>query len=144
MKLQAVHAEGTVSKRTDSAYRPGRSRRWTKAKHKTVETVQVVGWRPSTPGRPGGVILAENGEPIGLATLAMPEPQQAALLDLLQRYGRQHPSGAVTIAEDCIHAVVHYTARTPTHVRLREAFAVAIQPVGTRRELAPHAEGMGV
>jgi hypothetical protein len=81
-----------VSKRTDSAYKPGRSRRWRKAKHKSVETVQVVGWRPSTPGRPGGVILAESGEPIGLAALAMPEPQRVALLDLLQRYGRQHPT----------------------------------------------------
>jgi bifunctional non-homologous end joining protein LigD len=69
---RAVHAEGTESKRTDSPYQAGRSRRWTKAKHKIVQTLQVAGWRPSTPGRPGGLILAEDGEPIGLATLAMP------------------------------------------------------------------------
>jgi ATP-dependent DNA ligase len=134
---RAVQAEGTVSKRTDSPYQAGRSRRWTKTKHKIVETLQVAGWRPSTPGRPGGLILADNGEPVGLATLAMPEPERVALIDLLQRYGRQHPTGAVTIPEDCIQAVVHYTARTPTHGHLREAFVMAIAPAGNTSALRP-------
>jgi bifunctional non-homologous end joining protein LigD len=125
---RAVGAEGTVSKRTDSPYQPGRSRRWLKAKHRIVQTIQVAGWRPSTPGRPGGLVLAENGEVIGLATLGLPEPQRIALIDLLRRYGRQHPTGTITIPEDCIQAIVHYTARTPTNGRLREAVAVAIEP----------------
>jgi bifunctional non-homologous end joining protein LigD len=60
---RSIAAEGTVSKRADSTYRPGRSRQWRKAKHKTVQTLQVAGWRPSTPGRPGGLLVAENGEP---------------------------------------------------------------------------------
>jgi hypothetical protein len=134
---RAVHAEGTVSKRTDSPYQAGRSRRWTKAKHKIVETLQVAGWRPSTPGRPGGLILTENGENIRLATLAMPEPQRIALIRLLQRYGRQHPTGTITIPDDCIQALVHYTARTPTHRRLREAFVMAIEPAGNTSALRP-------
>jgi bifunctional non-homologous end joining protein LigD len=35
---RSIGAEGTVSKRSDSPYRPGRSRHWLKAKHKMVET----------------------------------------------------------------------------------------------------------
>jgi bifunctional non-homologous end joining protein LigD len=125
---RAIRAEGTVSKRSDSMYRPGRSRQWRKAKHKMVETLQVGGWRPSTPGRPGGVLLADNGEPIGLGTLALPEDQRAGLVDLLERYGRRHPTGTITIPRDCIQAVVHYTSRTPTLGHLREAFVVSIEP----------------
>ena len=128
---RAVQAEGTVSKRTSSAYRPGRSRQWLKAKHKVEQKLQVAGWRPSTPARPGGLILAEHGEPIGVGTLAMPERQRVALVDLLQRYGRHHPTGVVMIPEDRIQAIVHYTARTPTHGHLREAFVVAVEPIGS-------------
>ena len=128
---RAVQAEGTVSKRTSSAYRPGRSRQWLKAKHKVEQKLQVAGWRPSTPARPGGLILAEHGEPIGVGALAMPERQRVALIDLLQRYGRHHPTGVVTIPEDRIQATVHYTARTPTHGHLREAFVVAVEPIGS-------------
>ena len=128
---RAVQAEGTVSKRTSSAYRPGRSRQWLKAKHKVEQKLQVAGWRPSTPARPGGLILAEHGEPIGVGALAMPERQRVALIDLLQRYGRHHPTGVVMIPEDRIQAIVHYTARTPTHGHLREAFVVAVEPIGS-------------
>jgi bifunctional non-homologous end joining protein LigD len=125
---RAVRAEGTVSKRADSGYRAGRSRRWVKAKHQAVETFQVAGWRPSRPARPGGLLIAEAGQPIGLATLALPEDQRAALVELLRRYGRSHPTGTITIAADCIQAVVRYTSRTPTHGHLREAVVVAIEP----------------
>jgi hypothetical protein len=93
--------------------------------------LQVAGWRPSTPARPGGLVLAEHGEPIGVGALAMPERQRVALVELLQRYGRRHPTGVVTIPEDRIQAVVHYTARTPTHGHLREAFVVAVEPIGS-------------
>jgi ATP-dependent DNA ligase len=126
---RAVQAEGTVSKRTKSAYRPGRSRQWLKAKHKVEQKLQVAGWRPSTPARPGGLILAEHGEPIGVGALAMPERQRVALIDLLQRYGRHHPTGVVTIPADRVRATVHYPARTPTHGHLREAFVVAVEPI---------------
>ncbi len=124
-----LQAEGTVSKRSGSPYQAGRSRRWTKAKHRTVQTLQVAGWRPSRPGRPGGLIVAEDGQPIGVASLALPESQRAALIDLVQRYGRQHPTGAVTIPEDCIEADVRFTSRTPTHGHLREAFIDGIRPL---------------
>ena len=49
-------------------------------------------------------------------------------MDLVRRYGRKHPTGAVTIPEDCITATVHYTSRTPTHGILREASVVAVRP----------------
>src|SRR5262249_31181555 len=125
---RAIQAEGTVSKRSDSIYRPGRSRQWRKTKHKVVETLQVAGWRPSMPGRPGGLLLADNGEPIGVATLALPEDQRTRLVHLLERYGRRHPTGTIPTPPDCMQAVVHYTARTPTHGHLREAFVVSIGP----------------
>jgi bifunctional non-homologous end joining protein LigD len=125
---RSIGAEGTVSKRSHSAYRPGRSRHWLKTKHKIVGTLPVVGWRPSTPARAGGLILADKGEPVGRAALAMPEDERRALVDLLQSYGRHHPTGTVTIPEDRIQAVVQYTSRTPTHGHLREAFVVSIEP----------------
>jgi ATP-dependent DNA ligase len=128
---RAVQAEGTVSKRVGSVYRPGRSRQWLKAKHKVEEKLQVAGWRPSTPARPGGLILAEHGEPIGVGALAMLARQRVALIDLLQRYGRHHPSGVVMIPQDRIQAIVHYTARTPTHGHLREAFVVGVEAIGS-------------
>ena len=128
---RAVQAEGTVSKRASSPYRPGRSRQWLKAEHKVEQKLQVAGWRPSTPARPGGLVLAEHGEPIGVGALAMPEHKRVALIDLLQRYGRHHPTGVVTIPEDRIQATVHYTARTPTRGHLRAAAVVAVEPIGS-------------
>jgi hypothetical protein len=80
------------------------------------------------PLTPGGLIIAEGGEAIGAASLALPDAERTALVDLLRRYGRQHPTGAVTIPEECITATVHYTSRAPTHGILREASVVAVRP----------------
>jgi hypothetical protein len=120
-----------VSKRANSVYRGGRSRQWRKTKHKVVETLQVAGWRPSVPGRPGGVLLADEGEWVGVGTLNLPGNQRAAVLDLVERYGQSHSNGTITIPTDCIQALVHYTSRTPTHGHLREAFVVSIEPAGS-------------
>jgi ATP-dependent DNA ligase len=130
-----------VSKRADAGYRPGRSRQWLKAKHQEVERMQVASWRPSRPARPGGLLLAEAGEPVGTATLALPEEQRAAVVELLRRYGRSHPTGTITISPDCLQAVVRYTSRTPTHGHLREAVVVAIEPAasGESRSALPSA-----
>jgi hypothetical protein len=128
---RSVQAEGTVSKRSDSPYRAGRSQRWRKAKHKLVETLRVAGWRPSVPGRPGGLLLADEGGWVGVGTLNLPGDQRPAVLGLLERYGQRHSSGTITIPTDCIQAVVHYTARTPTHDHLREAFVVSVEPAGS-------------
>jgi hypothetical protein len=117
-----------VLKRSDSIYRPGRSRQWRKAKHKMVETLQVGGSHPSTPGRPRGVLLADNGDCVGVATLALPSDQRSGLVDLLGRYGRHDPTGTITIPRDCLRAVVHYTSRPPNLGHLREAFVVSIEP----------------
>jgi ATP-dependent DNA ligase len=129
---RSIRAEGTVSKRSDSLYRPGRPRQWRKAKHKVVQTLQVTGWRPSVPGRPGGMLLADNGEWIGVGTLSLPENKRAALIDLMERYGQRHSTGTITIPTDCIQAVVHYTSRTPTRGHLREAFVVSVEPAEER------------
>jgi hypothetical protein len=63
-----IGAEGTVSKAVRSLYRGGRrSRFWLKAKHSRTHTFQVAGWRPSTASRPGGLILAEDDQPVAVA-----------------------------------------------------------------------------
>jgi hypothetical protein len=97
-----------------------------------VETLQVAGWRPSVPGRPGGVLLADDGEWVGVGTLKLPEDERTALIGLMERYGRRHSSGTVTIPSDCIEAVVHYTSCTPTHGHLREAFVLSMKPAEKR------------
>jgi ATP-dependent DNA ligase len=128
----SIGAEGTVSKKASSGYLPGqRVRWWTKAKHRRTRVFPVVGWRPSTPFRPGGLIVAEDDDVVGVASLAMPEAERAALVDLVQRYGRSHPTGPITIPEDCFTATVRFTSRTPTHGLLREAVVVAVHPVGS-------------
>jgi hypothetical protein len=66
-----------------------------------------------------------------VAALNLPGDERAAVLDLLERYGEQHSSGTITIPAGCIEAVVHYTARTPTHGHLREAFVVSVDPAGS-------------
>jgi bifunctional non-homologous end joining protein LigD len=128
----SVGAEGTVSKKSSSIYLPGqRVRWWTKTKHRRTSNFTVIGWRPFTPFRPGGLIVADGGEPIGTASLALPESERAALVALLQRYGRSHPTGAITIPEDCLAATVRFTSRTPTHGLLREATVVAVHPANS-------------
>jgi bifunctional non-homologous end joining protein LigD len=132
-----IRAEGTVSKAVRSLYRSGRrSRSWLKAKHSRTDTFQVAGWRPSTASRPGGLILAEDDEPIAVATLALADKDRQDLVDLLHRYGRQHPTGTVTIPDNCLTATVRYTSRTPTHGHLREAFVLAVQPAGQNPNLS--------
>ena len=125
-----IGAEGTVSKDVRSVYRAGRSRRWLKTKHSRVHTFQVGGWRPSTSSRPGGLILVEDDDPVAVATLALADKDRQDLVDLLHKYGRQHPTGTVTIPDDCLTATVRYTSRTPTHGHLREAFVLAVHPAG--------------
>jgi hypothetical protein len=82
----------------------------------------MAGWRPSSPGRPGGVLLADRGQWVGVGTLNLPGDQRAAVVGPRERYGQRHSTGTITIPTDCIEAVVHYTSRTPTHGHLREAF----------------------
>jgi ATP-dependent DNA ligase len=124
----AIRAEGMVSKAVRSLYRAGRSRYWQKTKHSRTETFRVGGWRPSTASRPGGLILVEDDHPVAVATLAIADQDRRDLVDLLHRYGRHHPTGTVTIADDCLTATVRYTSRTPTHGHLREAFVLAVRP----------------
>ena len=140
---QALQAEGTVSKRLDSLYRPGRSSHWLKTNHTIIDTLQVVGWRSSTPSQPGGLILAESGEPIGVATLFPPPHLSTGLVDLLERYGWRHPTGTITIPEDRIEAKVNYTSRTPTHGRLREASSPPSNPAppSTSQPMARRPDG---
>jgi ATP-dependent DNA ligase len=125
----AIGAEGTVSKKASSVYLPGqRLRWWMKSKHRRTFNFEVVGWRPSTPFRPGGLIVAEGGEPIGTASFALPGEERAAVADLLERYGRHHPSGTITIPEDCLTATVRFTSPTPTHGLLGEAAVIGVHP----------------
>jgi ATP-dependent DNA ligase len=118
-----------VSKAVRSLYRGGRrSRFWLKTKHSRVHPFQVGGWRPSTSSRPGGLLLVEDNDPIAVANLALADKDRRDLVNLLHKYGYQHPTGTVTIPADCLTATVRYTSRTPTHRHLREAFVLAVHP----------------
>jgi hypothetical protein len=120
------HRPKTVKRsRTLPSGGPGR-RRTTKSKHRVEEVLKVAGWRPSSSSRPGSLILAEGGEVIGTATVALPDDQRRGLVELIGRYGRHHPSGALTITEGSIKASVRHTCRTPTHGHLREAVVTAV------------------
>lgn len=125
----AMGVEGTVSKRADSLYQPGkRSRSWLKAKHRHTGQFQVAGWRPTTRNRVGGLLVADDHEIVGVATLALLEPERSALVELICRRGQSHRSGAAMIPTGCITAIVAFTSRTPTYGRLREATVIAVQP----------------
>jgi hypothetical protein len=82
-----------------------------------------------TPARSGGLIIAEAGEPIGVASIALADQEREGVVELLRRYGRRHPTGAVTIPEDCLVATVTFTSRTPTHGLLRDATVITISPL---------------
>src|SRR4029077_11213797 len=106
-----------------------------KTKHSRVHTFQVGGWRPSTSSRPGGLILVEDYDPVAVATLALANKDRQDLVDLLHKYGRQHPTGSVTIPDDCLTATVRYPSRTPPHRPLREAFVLAVPPAGQKPKM---------
>jgi hypothetical protein len=86
----------------------------------------VVGSRPSTPFRPGGLVVSNGDEPIVVAALALLEADRAAMVDLLERSGRPHPTGAITTSEDCLTDSVRFTSRSPTRGQLREAVVVQV------------------
>jgi len=70
-----------------------------KAKHSRTETFQVAGWRPSTPSRPGGLIVADDDQPVAVTIVAIPDKDRQDLVDLLRRH-RRHPT--VTIPDSCL------------------------------------------
>jgi bifunctional non-homologous end joining protein LigD len=70
----ASRAEGTVSKRERSLYRPGRSRHWLKAKHKITEILAVAERRPSTASRPARADPGRRGQFVGSPRLPSPKP----------------------------------------------------------------------
>jgi hypothetical protein len=57
----------------------------------------------------------------------LPAAEKEALLGLIHRYGRSHPTGTITVPGGCLEAVVEFTSRTLSG-HLREATAVAVQP----------------
>ncbi len=70
-----------------------------------------------------------------MATLAIADKERQDLVDLLHRYGRRHPTGTVTVPNDCLSATVRYTSRTPSHGHLREAFVLAVHPAGEKPKM---------
>ena len=123
----AIGAEGVVAKRRDSTYRPGRSRNWLKTKHRTFAWLDVVGWRPTTPARPGGLVVAHGDDVVGVAAVALPAAEKAALAALIDRYGHRHPSGTTTLPPGALCAEVSFMAR-PGVALLREAVAHQLRP----------------
>jgi hypothetical protein len=67
-----------------------------------------------------------------VATLALADKDRQDLGDLLHRYGRQHTTRTVTIADDGLTATVRYTSRIPRHGHLLEAFVLAVHPAAQK------------
>jgi bifunctional non-homologous end joining protein LigD len=123
----ATRAEGTVSKRRDSPYRGGRSRHWRKAKHSVTGIFEVLAWRPSTSSRHAELILGEDGEVVGAASIGLARDKRTVLVNLLDRYGKEGLGGVVSLPSASLMATVRYGSRTPTRGRLREAVVTAVQ-----------------
>jgi hypothetical protein len=70
---------------------------WLKTKHRTTAWFEVVGWRPTTPGRPGVLVVAQGDDVVGVAVVALPQAERAGLTELIGRYGRRHPTGTTTL-----------------------------------------------
>lgn len=51
----------------------------------------------------------------------MAAEERVTLVTFLDRYGRHHPTGAISAHQGRVKARVHYTSRTPVRRRLREA-----------------------
>lgn len=85
----------------------------------------MAGWRPTTPGRPGGLVVAQADEVV--AVVALPAAERAGLADLIDRYGRRHPTGTVTLPPGALCAEVSFMARPGVAV-LREAVAHQVRP----------------
>jgi hypothetical protein len=100
---------------------------WLKAKHRSTAWFDVAGWRPTTPGRPGGLVLSDGDDVVGVAVVALPEGERAGLADLINRYGRRHPTGTVTLPAGALSALVSFMARPGTTV-LREAAVNQVRP----------------
>jgi hypothetical protein len=63
-----------------------------KTKHRATGWFDVVGWRPTTPDRPGGLVVAQGDDVVGVAVVALPAAERPGLADLLGRYGRRDPT----------------------------------------------------
>jgi ATP-dependent DNA ligase len=135
----AIGAEGVVAKRRDSRYHPGRSRSWLKTKHRETAWFAVAGWRPTTPGRPGGLVVAHGDDVVGVAVVALPAVERAGLADLIDRYGRRHPTGTTTLPPGAVYAQVSFMARPGVAV-LREAVAHQLKPGAGRPGVAAMVE----
>jgi bifunctional non-homologous end joining protein LigD len=106
---QQLGLEGIVCKRLDSVYRPGRrDRAWTKVKNVRTQEVVLVGWRPGTGRRQGGIgslLLAvpdEAGELrfVGGVGTGFTEAMLADLAELLGPLERPDPPLAEPLPAD--------------------------------------------
>jgi hypothetical protein len=78
-----------------------------------------MGWRPPTSRHPGGLVVTEEGKPVGMAMLFLSNRDEEGLLELMRRYGRTY-RGTLMVPDGCLEAEVGYTERTAAGT-LREA-----------------------
>ena len=119
--------EGVVNKRSDGVYLQRRSQLWQKLKHRQDAWMAVAGWRPPHSPRPAGLLIAQNGQRVGVAVAALPAGQRQLLAELLVRYGHRHATGTLSLPGELLEAEVHYSSRTPTRGVLREAVAYRLR-----------------
>jgi bifunctional non-homologous end joining protein LigD len=118
--------EGVVAKRRGSRYVCGRrTGAWVKVKHRRTGWYDVAGWRLSRRGRPGGIVVADDGRVVGTAFVALPAGERHVLHELIARHGVA--AGDVIHMPPGVQVRVDYLERTTTG-SLREAIGRALRP----------------
>jgi bifunctional non-homologous end joining protein LigD len=86
---RGLGVEGVVAKRVSSRYLAGRrSRAWLKVKHRSGGWFDLVGWRLPTGRDPvGGLVIADEGHPAGVAIAVLAAVDRAALRHVVERHG---------------------------------------------------------
>lgn len=118
--------EGVVAKRTGSRYLPGkRSPHWRKVKHRTTEWFDLVGWHRPGPGKPGGLVAAEDGRVVAIAFPGLTGQERERLAVLVAEHGVEDAKG-VTFPVGLAEVQVAYLERLRDG-RLREPVARAVR-----------------
>lgn len=128
-RVQAIGAEGIVSKRVGSPYRPGRSADWLKTKCSAVGEFVIVGLVELAGGRLEAVVVAEkigSGEPapMGQVRFGLAGKGLWALLDTI-RTGPARRGGFVPV-ETLLVATVKFFGRFKASNAIRDGVLIGM------------------
>jgi bifunctional non-homologous end joining protein LigD len=125
-KTADMGLEGVVAKRTTPRYRPGqRSKDWVKAKHRSVEWMELVAWRAPSGRDAGGLVFADQGRVAGRAFPGLSGEERRRTAAILSAHGTRTDWG-ITLPTQVAEVQVAYLERIPGG-RFREPVARAVR-----------------